>query len=100
MGSARWNFRWRESLLSEVEILYLGEYWMNAHNTHEYGGHWLVNWRVDWQAGRNLLLFARIGNLLDRDYAHRADFAFGNQRYFPGPGRQVFIGARIHREGS
>lgn len=100
MGSARWTLRWRESLVSEMEVVYLGEYWMNAHNTHEYGGHWLVNWRLDWRARRNLLLFARIGNLLDRDYAHRADFAFGNQRYFPGPGRQVFIGARIHREGS
>jgi len=33
----------------------------------------------------------RVNNLTDRAYADRADFAFGNYRYFPGRGRNAFI---------
>ena len=97
MGSGRWTMEWRESVRSELEVVYLGEYWMNANNTHQYAGHFLVNWRLDWQVNQDFLLFARITNLAGKDYAHRADFAFGNQRYFPGPGRQVYIGVRVQR---
>ena len=32
-----------------------------------------------------------IDALLDTDYAERADYAFGEYRYFPGAGRQVFV---------
>jgi outer membrane receptor protein involved in Fe transport len=32
-----------------------------------------------------------MNNVLDEDYADRADFAFGNYRYFPGRGREVFV---------
>jgi hypothetical protein len=34
---------------------------------------------------------ARIMNLADTAYADRADYAFGNYRYFPGRGRTAFI---------
>ncbi|MDH3585682.1 MAG: hypothetical protein OEQ30_01200 [Gammaproteobacteria bacterium] len=27
----------------------------------------------------------------DRDVADRADYAFGNYRYFPGRGRELFV---------
>jgi outer membrane receptor protein involved in Fe transport len=39
----------------------------------------------------------RVRNLLDERYAERADFAFGNYRYFPGAGRSVYgsIGYRF-----
>ena len=37
--------------------------------------------------------FLRIHNLLNKDYAERADFnAFGGDRYFPGIPRQIFLG--------
>ena len=32
----------------------------------------------------------RLNNLTDRSIADRADFAFGNYRYFPGRGREFF----------
>jgi hypothetical protein len=35
-----------------------------------------------------------VNNLADRDYADRADYAFGNYRYFPGRGRSAFIEVR------
>jgi len=36
----------------------------------------------------------RLNNVTDRAYADRADFAFGNYRYFPGRGRTLFIEVR------
>jgi hypothetical protein len=33
----------------------------------------------------------RVTNLLDTAYADRADFAFGDYRYFPGRGRAYFL---------
>ena len=32
----------------------------------------------------------RLNNIADRDIADRADYAFGNYRYFPGRGREFF----------
>ena len=95
MGSGHWRKSWTQRLSSELEAVYLGEYWMNARNSHEYGGHLLLNLRLDWQLGTRTRVFARITNLLDRDYAHRADYAFGNERYFPGLPRQLHVGIRI-----
>ena len=36
-------------------------------------------------------LAARITNLAGTAYADRADYAFGNYRYFPGRGRAAFV---------
>jgi iron complex outermembrane receptor protein len=35
-----------------------------------------------------------VTNLLDTDYAERADYAFGNERFFVGEPRGVYIGFR------
>jgi len=95
MGSSHWRKSWSAKFSSDLELVFLGEYWMNAQNTHQYGGHRLLNLRLGWQVRDNTHIHARITNLLDRDYAHRADFAFGNQRYFPGLPRQVHVGIRV-----
>jgi len=36
-------------------------------------------------------LSLRLSNLLDTRYAERADFAFGNYRYFPAAGRRISL---------
>jgi len=36
-------------------------------------------------------LSLRITNLAGADYADRADYAFGDDRYFPGRGRAAFL---------
>ncbi len=80
-----------EKLSAELEGLYVGGYWTNAANTARYGGHELLNLRLavrprdDWSIG------LRVINLFDTAYADRADFAFGNDRYFPGRGRAYFL---------
>ena len=74
----------------EAEWLSVGEYWLDAANAHRYGGHELLNLRARWQPAREWAVTLRLNNALDRDYADRADYAFGSYRYFPGRGRALF----------
>jgi iron complex outermembrane receptor protein len=50
----------------------------------------LLGLRVSFEPARDWLLSLRITNLADGAYADRADFAFGDFRYFPGRGRAYF----------
>ncbi len=69
----------------------IGEYYLDAENRFSYPGHDILNLRGGTDLTRNLRLGVRINNLLDEDYADRADFAFGQYRYFPGRGRELFV---------
>lgn len=80
-----------EVLRGELEWLAVGDYWTNAANTQRYPGHEVANLRLHWQPGGPFRLSLRVTNLFDRAYADRADFAFGNARYFPGRGRAAFL---------
>jgi iron complex outermembrane recepter protein len=93
-----WNARaaWNplDALSTELEWQHVGSYWADAANTALYEGHNLMNLRVAYAFLEAWKVTARVINLADRDYADRADFAFGNFRYFPGRGRTVFVEAR------
>ena len=65
---------------------------MTPSNTHEYEGHDLVNLRVNTQVTNNVAIHGQIKNLLDEEYADRADFAFGDYRFFPGRDRHYEMG--------
>ncbi len=78
-------------LEAELEWLWVGDYWANAANTARYGGHDVGNLRFAVEPGRNWTATLRVTNLLDAAYADRADFAFGEFRYFPGRGRAYFL---------
>ncbi len=78
-------------LEAELEWLWVGAYWANAANTARYGGHDVGNLRVAFEPARNWTATLRVTNLLDVAYADRADFAFGDYRYFPGRGRAYFL---------
>lgn len=92
MGSAQlgWNIQSRH--LIELEWVHVGNYFVNPENTAEYEGHNLINLRSSWQLSKTLNLSARIINLTDQDYAERADFGFGNYRYFVGESRAIYLG--------
>jgi len=68
------------------EVEHLGAYFLDAANSARYQGHTLVHLAAAWQPARQWLLRLRVENLLNKRYAERADFAFGNFRYFPGQG--------------
>ena len=70
---------------------YVGSYWLDASNTARYPGHQVVDLRLRWRASGNIAVSLRVDNALDTAYADRADFAFGNYRYFPARGRAAFL---------
>jgi iron complex outermembrane receptor protein len=94
-GSARlgWDFSTlaKRNSKAELEWVYMDSYYLEPQNDHEYKGHSLLNLRVTseltprWSAGVRLL------NLLDEDYAERADFGFGDYRYFVGQPRGAYL---------
>ena len=94
-GSARlgWDFSGfsRQDSLAELEWVYMGEYYLEPDNNHEYDGHSLVNLRISTSLGRRWSGNFRISNLLDKDYAERADFGFGEYRYFVGQPRGAYL---------
>ncbi len=76
---------------AELEWSWVGPYWANAANTARYGGHDVGNFRLAIEATQDWTATLRVINLLDTAYADRADFAFGEFRYFPGRGRAYFL---------
>lgn len=74
---------------------HVGEYATDAANAHEYDGHDIFSLRGRYALTESLVLFASVRNLFDTRYAERADFGFGNDRYFPGEGRGVSLGLRL-----
>lgn len=76
---------------AELEWVYLDEYYLEPTNSFRYGGHQLLNLRASTALGRGLSAAVRVTNLLDEDYAERADFGFGEYRYFVGQPRSVYL---------
>lgn len=91
LGSARLEWHYADRGRAELEWVHMGGYWLDAANEHRYPGHDLLHLRIEQELGERWRLGLRVTNLLDTDYAERADYAFGDYRYFPGPGRQVFV---------
>ncbi len=97
-GSARlgWDFSAlaRRNSRAELEWVYMDSYYLEPENAHEYHGHSLLNLRITsdlaprWSGG------LRLTNLLDEEYAERADFGFGEYRYFVGQPRGAYLEIR------
>ncbi len=90
LGSLRLGYQ-AAAWLTELEWVHQGRYYLNAENTARYPGHDLLNWRASWDFRAGWSATLRLNNLTDEYYADRADFAFGNYRYFPGRDREVFV---------
>ncbi|MEJ2602051.1 MAG: TonB-dependent receptor [Gammaproteobacteria bacterium] len=74
-----------------ADLRHQGSYYLDAENQHRYPGHELLDVGAEIDFSRRLQLRARLNNVADRDYADRADYAFGNYRYFPGRGREFYV---------
>jgi len=81
-----------ENLRGEIEWRHIGNYFTNPGNTNRYPGHDIFVLRGHYQLNDHFSLFGRVDNIFDTRYADRADFAFGNERFFPGRPRTVFFG--------
>jgi len=87
-GSAQLLFTPSETLSAELEWVYLGDYYLDPANAHQYAGHDVLNLSVQ-QRYQQWDLRLRVTNLTDERIADRADFGFGSYRYFVGEGRGV-----------
>ena len=85
-GSALLHYEPSADFSAELEWLYLGSYYLDATNGHQYDGHNVANLTLQRQL-EEWHLRLRITNLTDRRIADRADYAFGSYRYFVGEGR-------------
>ncbi|SDM78684.1 TonB-dependent receptor [Maricaulis salignorans] len=79
----------------ELQWSHTGAYYTDAANAHRYDGHDLLALRLRYAPTGRIEVFTGVRNLLDERYAERADFAFGNERYFPGEPRAITIGIRV-----
>lgn len=79
----------------EFEWRHVGRYFTNPGNTQAYPGHDIFVLRAGYNLTDSLRLQGRVDNLFDTKYADRADFAFGNERYFPGRPRTLFLGLNL-----
>ncbi|MGB0905937.1 MAG: TonB-dependent receptor [Maricaulaceae bacterium] len=92
LGTFRVTTTPTEAIKAEVEWRHVGSYFTDPGNTAEYDGHDIFVLRGNYKLSKDLSILARVDNLFDTDYADRADFAFGNERYFPGRPRTLFLG--------
>ena len=96
-GSAELEFEMPGSFSAAIQWVSLGSYYLDAANENTYPGHDIANLRLRFPFSERFSVTARLNNLQDRAIADRADFAFGNYRYFPGRGREVFVQFRYDR---
>ena len=89
-GSAHALYQPTERTSVEIEWIYLGKYFLDPQNAHQYAGHNVINVRAQ-QNYTNWELAAQLTNLTDRRIADRADYGFGSYRYFVGEGRGVSL---------
>ena len=76
----------------ELEATWVDKYYIDPNNQHSYPGHELVNARAEWLISEKLRSTLTVTNLLDTGYAERADYGFGNYRYFVGEPRSAVLG--------
>ena len=86
-----WNFK--ADSRAELEWSHIGKYFLEPSNATEYDGHDVVNLRVNTQVTPGFSIHAQVKNLLDEEYANRADYKFGQYRFVPGRDRHYEIGA-------
>jgi len=79
-------------ITAELEWVWVAKYFVDPNNEYEYEGHELLNLRASWDMTPSITLTLVATNLLDKGYAERADFGFGNYRYFVGEPRSAVLG--------
>jgi outer membrane receptor protein involved in Fe transport len=95
LGSAEIEFAAGDTSDFGLQWTGIGRYFLDAENQFEYPGHDILNLRARFQFTERFSATARVNNLTDKAIADRADYAFGNYRYFPGRGREFFLQLRL-----
>ena len=92
--NTRLSYDVTEEIQAQLEWQHVSSYYTDAENLNEYDGHDLVHGRISWDVTNSIILYARINNMLDTEYAERADYtSFSGPRYFPGRPRNFMLSA-------
>jgi outer membrane receptor protein involved in Fe transport len=94
LGSAELFYEPNSTWMVAAQVTGIDAYYLDAENRYTYPGHVIGNLRASMAPTDSLQLVFRLNNVTDEAYADRADFAFGNYRYFPGRGRELFVELR------
>ncbi|MDH3533463.1 MAG: TonB-dependent receptor [Gammaproteobacteria bacterium] len=90
LGSLELDYAALDAIDVGLQVTSIGNYYLDAENQFRYPGHTIGNLRAALRLAPKFSLVLRLNNVTDRDIADRADYAFGNYRYFPGRGREFF----------
>ena len=91
-GNVQLRWQINDSNRAQLEWVHMDEYYTNETNLNSYPGHDLLNLRYQYESRNDWYFAARITNLLDTDYAERADFSgFGGDRYFVGEPASLYV---------
>ena len=92
--NTRLSYDVTEEIQAQLEWQHVSSYYTDAENLNEYDGHDLVHGRISWDVTNSITLYARVNNILDTEYAERADYtSFSGPRYFPGRPRNFMLSA-------
>ena len=91
LGSAALDFDAGGRVAAALRWVAVGSYYLDAENRYSYPGHGILNLWARFDVSDTVAITARLNNVTDRLIADRADFAFGNYRYFPGRERELFV---------
>ncbi len=95
--NTRVSYAFTHAIRAELEWQYVDDYFTDAENNNSYEGHDLLHARVSFKLNDTVTLYARINNLLDDEYAQRADYtSFTGPRYFPGRPRNFLLSASFN----
>ncbi len=94
LGSIELAFTPTDRFDAALQVTSIGRYYLDAENRFDYPGHTIANLRAGFTVTPAIDVVVRLNNVTDRDIADRADYAFGNYRYFPGRGRELFAELR------
>ncbi len=81
-----------QGLSAELEVAYVGEYWLDDDNTRTYDGYTVGNLKAIYQITDQLKVNAKVNNLTDEVYAEDASFSYGKEKYTPAAPRQLYAG--------
>ena len=94
LGSAEVFYEPHDTLSFALQVTGIDEYFLDAENQFTYPGHIIGNFRAHVRPLDSLDVVFRLNNIADKAIADRADYAFGNYRYLPGRGRELFVELR------
>lgn len=80
------------SIKNKVSLRRISSYKTSADNQNSYPGHSILNYEFT-HSFRKWSYAIKVNNLLDTQFASRADYFSENHRYFPGQPRSFFISA-------